>query len=93
MARRGKGGTSDRAPLLGSELTVDGGCSQEARCVLLGGKTVTNLDSVLKSRDIALLVEVGRVKAMVSPVVTYSGESWTVKKQNAKELMPWNCGA
>ena len=47
----------------------------------------------MKSRDIALLTKVGRVKAMVSPVVTYSGESWTVKKQNAKELMPWNCGA
>ena len=46
-----------------------------------------------KSRDIALLTKVHRVKAMVSPVVTYSGESWTVKKQNAKELMPWNCGA
>ena len=54
---------------------------------------MTNLDSVLKSRDIALLAKVSRVKAMVSPVVMYSGESWTVKKQNAKELMPWNCGA
>ena len=53
---------------------------------------MTNLDSMLKSRDIALLTKVGRVKAMVSPVVTYSGESWTVKKQNAKELMPLNCG-
>ena len=46
----------------------------------------------LKSRDIALLTKVGRVKAMLSPVVTYSGESWTVKKQNAKELMLSNCG-
>ena len=79
---------------LGSKITADGECSHEIRRqLLLGWKAMINLNSLLKSRDIALLTKVGRVKAMVSPVVTYSGESWTVKKQNAKELMPWNCGA
>ena len=54
---------------LGSKITVDGDCSHEARCLLLGGKTVTNLDSVLKSRDITLLPKVHLVKAMVFPVI------------------------
>ena len=54
---------------------------------------MTNLDSVLKSRDITLLIVVHRVKAMVFPVVTYGGESCTVKKAEAEELMPSNCGA
>ena len=79
---------------LGSKITEDGECSREIRRrLLLGRKAMTNLESVLKSRDVSLPTKVRRVKAMVSPVVTYSGESWTVKKQNAKELMPWNCGA
>ena len=54
---------------------------------------MTNLDSVLKSRDITLLTKVHRVKAMVFPVVTCGWESWTVKKQNTKELIPSHCGA
>ena len=54
---------------------------------------MTNLDNVLTSRDITLLTKVHRVKATVFPVVTYSCESWTIKKQSTKELMPSNCGA
>ena len=61
--------------------------------MLLGKKAMINLDSVLKSRDITLSTKVRIVKAMVFPVVMYSCESWTVKRQNAKKLMPFNCGA
>ena len=65
----------------GSKITADGDCSHETkRCLLLGRKTVTNLDSILKSRDITLLTKVRLVKAMVFPVVMYGCESWTVKK-------------
>ena len=78
--RRGKGGNSDRFPLLGSKITVDGDCSREAGCLLLGGKTVTNLDSVLKSRDVTLLTKVRIVKATISPVIMNGCESWSVKK-------------
>ena len=63
---------------LGSKITVDGDCSHEIR-LLIGRKVMTNLDSVLKSRDITLLTKIHTVKAMVFPVVTYC-ESWTVKK-------------
>ena len=62
--------------LLGSKITMEGDCSQEIRCLLLGRKAMTNLDSVLKSRDITLLTQIHRVKAMVFPVVTYGCESW-----------------
>ena len=66
---------------LGSKITADGDCSHEIRRrLLLGSKAMTNLDSVLKSRDRTLPTKVHIVKAMVSPVVTYSCESWTVKK-------------
>ena len=67
---------------LGSKITVDGGdCSHEIkRCLLLGRKVMTNLDSILKSRDITLSTKVHLVKAMVFPVVMYGCESWTVKK-------------
>ena len=66
---------------LGSKITVDGDYSHEIkRCLLLGKKAVTNLDSILKSRDITLLTKVSLVKAMVFPVVMYGCESWTVKK-------------
>ena len=66
---------------LGSKITVDGDCSHEIRRqFLLGRKAMTNLDSVLKSRDITLPAKVHIVKAMVFSVVTYSYESWTVKK-------------
>ena len=66
---------------LGSKITVDGDCSQEIRrCLLIGRKVMTNVDSVLKSRDISLPIKVHIVKAMVFPVVTYSCERWTVNK-------------
>ena len=66
---------------LGSKITADSDCSHEIRKrLLLGKKVMTNLDSVLKSRDITLLTKVHIVKAMVFPVVTYSCESWTIKK-------------
>ena len=77
----------------GSKVTADGDCSHEIkRHLLLGGKAMMNLDSILKSRDIILLTKVCRVKAMVFPVVMYGCESWTIKKANAKELMLSNCG-
>ena len=67
--------------LLGSKITADGDCSHEIRrCLLLGRKIMTNLDSILKSRDITLPIKVHLVKAMVFPVVMYGCESWTVKK-------------
>ena len=67
--------------LLGSKITVDGDCSHEIkRHLLLGRKVMTNLDSILKSRDITLTTKVRLVKAMVFPVVMYGCESWTVKK-------------
>ena len=66
---------------LGSKITVDGNCSHEIkRCLLLGRKVMTNLDSILKSRDITLPTKVHLVKAVVFPVVMYGCESWTVKK-------------
>ena len=66
---------------LGSKITVDSTCRHEIRRpLLLGRKTMTNLDSVLKSRDIALPTKVHIVKAMVFPMVTYGCESWTIKK-------------
>ena len=65
----------------GSKITADGDCSHEIkRCLLLGRKIMTNLDSMLKSRDVSLPAEVQLVKAMVFPVVMYGYESWTVKK-------------
>ena len=79
---------------LGSKTTADGDCSHEIRRrLLLGMKAMTNLDSVLKSKDISLPTKVRIVKAMIFPVVTYSCESWTIKKQSTKELMPSHCGA
>ena len=66
---------------LGSKITADGDCSHKIkRCLLLGRKAMTNLDSVLKSRDITLPTKVHLVKAMVFPVVMYGCESWTIKK-------------
>ena len=65
----------------GSKIIADGDCSHEIkRCLLLGRKVMTNLDSILKSRDITLPTKVHLVKAMVFPMVMYGGESWTVKK-------------
>ena len=66
---------------LGSKITADGDCSHEIkRCLLLGRKAMTNLDSILKSRDIILPTEVCLVKAMVFPIVMHGCESWTIKK-------------
>ena len=65
----------------GSKITADGDCSHEIkRCLLLGRKVTTNLDSIFKSRDITLLTKVRLVKAMIFPVVMYGCESWTMKK-------------
>ena len=66
---------------LGSKITVESGCSHEIkRCLLLGRKATTNLDRILKSRDITLMTKVRIVKAMVFPVVMYGCKSWTIKK-------------
>ena len=75
----------------GSKITADGDCSHDInRCLLLGRKVMTNLNSIFKSRDITLPTKVHLVKAMVFPVVMYGCESWTVKK--AEELMLLNYG-
>ena len=72
---------------LGSKITEDGDCSHEIkRCLLLGRKYMSNLDSILKSRDITLLTKVRLVKAMVFPVVMYGCESWTVKKAECQRI-------
>ena len=71
----------------GSKITADGDCSHEIRrCLLLGRKVMTNLDSILKSRDITLSTKVRLVKAMVFPVVMYGCESWTVKKAEHRRI-------
>ena len=71
---------------LGAKITEDSDCSHEIRCLHLGKKAMTNLDGVLKSRDITLLRKVLLVKAMVFPVVMYSCESWTVKKTECQRI-------
>ena len=79
--------------LLGSKITADGDCSHEIkRCLLLGRKVMTNLDSILKSRDITLPTKVYLVKAMIFLLDMYGCESWTIKKMSAEELMLFNCG-
>ena len=73
--------------LWGSKITADGDCSHEIkRHLVLGRKAMTNLDSILKSRDITLPTKVRRVKAMVFPVVMYGRESWTVKKAERQRI-------
>ena len=80
-------GNSERLYFGGSKVTADGDCSHEIkRCLLLGRKVMTNLDNVLKSRDITLLTKVHRVKAMVFPVVMYGCESWTIKKAEGQRI-------
>ena len=70
----------------GSKITADGDCSHEIKiCLLLGRKVMTNLDSILKSRDITLSTKVNLVKAVVFPVVMYGCESWTIKKAECKK--------
>ena len=72
---------------LGSKITADGDCSNEIKIrLLLGGKVMTNPDSILKSRDITLLTKICLVKAMVFPVVTYGCESWTIKKAERRGI-------
>ena len=93
--RQGNTGNSGRLHFWGSKITADGDCSHEIkRCLLLGKKAVTNLDSILKSRDITLPTKVRLVKAIVFPVVMYGCESWTIKKAerwriDAFELWCW----
>ena len=79
--RWGNSGNTDKLYFWGSKITVDGDCSHEIkRCLLLGRRVITNLDSILKSRDITLPTKVHIVKAMAFPVVMYGCESWTKKK-------------
>ena len=91
----GNSGNSVRLYLGGSKITADGDCSHEIkRCLLLGRKVMTNLDSILKSRDNTLPINVRLVKAMVFPVVMYGCESWTVREAerwrlDAFELWCW----
>ena len=93
--RQENSGNSDRLYFLGSKITANGDSSHEIkRRLLLGRKAMTNLDSILKSRDIALPTKVHLVKALLFPVVMYGCESWTVKKAecwriNAFELWCW----
>ena len=80
-------GNSDRLYFGGSKITADGDCSHEIkRHLLLGRKVMTNLDSLLKSRDITLLTKVCLVKAIVFPVVMYGCESWTKKKAEHRRI-------
>ena len=90
-----KNGNSDRFYFLGSRIIVDGDCSHEInRRLLLGRKAMTNLDNILKSRDITLLIQICIVKTVIFPVVMYVCESWTIKKAerqriDAFELFYW----
>ena len=88
----GNSGNSDRL-FFGSKITADGDCSHEIKCCfLLGRKAMTNLDSILKSRDVILPTKVRIAKAMVFPVVMYGCESWTIKKaehQRIEAFEPW----
>ena len=78
---------------LGSKITVDSDCSHEIkRCLLLGRKTMTNLDSMLKNRNITLPTKVHLVKAMVFPLLMYGYESWTIKKAEGRRMMILNFG-
>ena len=78
---------------LDSKIPADGDCSHEIKKrLLLGRKAMTNLDSILKSRDITLLTKVCLAKAMVFPIVMYGCEIWTIKKAEPEELMLLNCG-
>ena len=84
---RGKCGSGDRFYFLGSKITTDGDCSHNIKiCLLLRRKAVTNLDSILKSRDITLPTKVHIVKAIFFPVVMYRYESWTIKKAEHQRI-------
>ena len=78
---------------MGFKITVDGDCSHEIkRCLLLGKKAMTKLDSILKTRDITLSTKVRLVKAMIFPVVMYGCESWTIRKAEHQRIDVLNCG-
>ena len=78
---------------LGSKITADGDCSHEIkRRLLLGRKAMTNLDSILKSRDIILLTKVCLVKTTAFPLVMYGCESWTIKKAECQRIDDFDCG-
>ena len=80
--------------LLGSQISADGDCSHEMkRCLLLGRKAMTNLDSILKSKNITLPTKVCIVRAMVFPVAVYERERWTIKKAEHQGTDAFNCGA
>ena len=86
-------GNSERVYFLGSNITEDGDCSHEIkRHMLLGRKVITNLDSILKSRDSTLPTKFPLVRAMNFPVVMYGYDSWAVKKADCEELMLLNSG-
>ena len=93
--RWGNSGNTDKLYFWGSKITVDGDCSHEIkRCMLLGRKAITNLDSILKKREITLLTKVHLVRDIVFPVVMYGCENWTIKKAehqrtDAFELWCW----
>ena len=77
---------------LGSKIPADGDCNHEIkRHLLLGRKAMTNLDSILKSRDITLMAKVCLVKAMVFPVVIYEWEGWTMKKAECQKIVAFEC--
>ena len=89
-----KSGSSDKLYFLGLQNHLDSDCSQEIKThLLLGRKTMINLDSILKIRDITLLTKVHIVKAIVFPEVLYGCESWIIKKAEPEKLMLANCGA
>ena len=86
-------GNSVRLYFLGPKITANGDCSHEIkRHLLLGRKVMTNIDSIFKSRDSALLTKVCLVKAMIFPVVMYGCESWTIKKADHRRIDALNCG-
>ena len=104
--RWGNNGNSERLFWGGSKVTADGECSVKfKRCLFLGRKAMTNLDSILKSRAITLPIKVRLVKAMVLPIVMYGCESWTMKKAESRRIdafelwcwrrllrVPWTAG-
>ena len=91
--RSGNNGKSDRLWLLGSKITVDGDCSHKIKRGLhLGRKAMTNLDSILKSRDITLPTKARLVKTMVFPVVMCACESWTIRIAECQRIDALNCG-
>ena len=87
-------GNSGRIYFWGSKITGDGDCSHEIkRHLFLGREVMTNLDSILKSRDVTLPSNVRLVKALVFPIVMKGYENWTIRKLSTEELMFLNCGA